>query len=401
MPHARSSLWLQALRPRYPRLESDLEVDVAVVGAGVTGLTTAWLLQREGVRVALLDATRVGQGASGATSAHLTLVPDRSFTQLLAELGPERGRLLVDGYREGMALMLRFTRSLEEEGVFLQRLPAYRYGDDKEAVTAEAGSAQQLGVEADVVAAPAPFARTAVRFPEQAQLHPVLYLNAMARKYREAEGLLFEGSRVTALEVRADGVLLTTRRGSVAAGYVVLATHSPGEFELLGSELSQLTTYLLAFAGKGPEGLFWEFASPYHYWRTLRWQGKSYVLVGGEDHKTTHRVDPEDRFAALEEYARKRCELGPVVSGWADEIYHSRDGLPFIGRSIRWQRVLLAAGFAGNGLAAGSLAGQMLADELLGRSTPWSKLFSARRLIKPQVVRHFDKTAWLTAWPGR
>lgn len=401
MPHARASLWLQALRPRYPRLETALQVDVAVVGAGIAGLTTAWMLQREGVRVALLDAGRVGQGATGATSAHLTVVPDRSFTRLARELGPERGRLLLEGYREGMAIMLRFTRSLEEEGVFLQRVPAFRYGDDKAALQTEAEAARLLGVEADVVASPTEFARTAVRFPDQAQLHPVLYLNAMARKYREDEGLLFEGSRVIALDVETDRVLLTTRRGSVAAGHVVLATHAPGEFDLLGTELTAFTTYLLAFEGKGPDSLLWEFANPYHYWRSLRWQGKSYVLVGGEDHKVAERVDPEERFAGLEAYARERRELGPVVSGWSDDIYHPQDGLPFIGRSIRWQRVLLASGFAGNGLAAGSLAGRMLADELQGRGTPWSELLSARRLIKPHAPRRFDKNAWLTEWPGR
>jgi len=400
MPNSRASLWLQALRPRYPRLETKLQVDVAVVGAGIAGLTTAWLLQREGVRVALLDAARVGQGATGATSAHLTYVPDRFFTRLADQLGTQRGRLLMEGYREGMALMLRFTRSLEEEGVFLQRVPAYRYGDDEQALEAEAAAARELGVEAQVVANPAPFSHKAVHFPDQAQLHPILYLNAMARKYREDEGLLFEGTRVMEMDVGPENVVLTTRRGSVTAGHVVLATHTPGEFELLGSELTQLTTYLLAFEGRGPEGLWWEFSNPYHYWRSLRWQGKHYVLVGGEDHKTADRVDPEERYAALEAYARKHWELGPVVSGWSDEIYSPRDGLPFIGRSIRWRRVLLASGFAGNGLAAGSLAGRTLAEELLGRSSPWSDLLSARRLIKPHVPRHFDKMAWLTAWPG-
>ena len=292
--------------------------------------------------------------------------------------------------------MLRFTRSLEEEGVFLQRVPAFRFVEDTRKVEEEAGAAQELGVDATVVKAPVPFVRTAVQFPDQAQLHPILYLNAMARKFREHDGLLFEGSRVTDMEVQADGVRLTTRRGSLQAGHVVLATHTPGEFQLLSTELTTMTTYLLAFEGKGPEGLLWEFSNPYHYWRSLRWQGKNYVLVGGEDHKTADRVDPEDRYAALETYARKRWDLGPAVSGWCDEIYQPRDGLPFIGRSIRWSRVLLATGFGGNGLATGSLAGKMLADELQGKETPWSGLLSARRLIKPEAARRFDKTIWLS-----
>lgn len=395
MPQTRLSLWLQALRPRYPRLEQELEVDVAIIGAGITGLTTAWLLQREGVRCALLDAGRVGQGATGATSAHLTMVPDRPFSRLLEQLGPDRGRLLTEGYREGMGLMLRFTRSLEEEGVFLQRVPAFRYVEDSRRVDEEAAAARELGLDATVTKSPAPFARAAVQFPDQAQLHPILYLNAMARKFREDEGLLFEGSRVTDMNVLDDGVLLTTRRGSLKAGHVVLATHTPGEFSLLTTELTTMTTYLLAFEGKGPDGLLWEFSNPYHYWRSLRWQGKSYVLVGGQDHKTSEKVDAEDKYAALEAYARKRWDLGPVAAGWCDEIYQSRDGLPFIGRSIRWSRVLLATGFGGNGLAAGSLAGRMLAEELQGRDTPWKELLSARRLIKPEVARRFDKTIWL------
>ena len=375
-------------RPRARELGAPLSgpvrADVAVVGGGITGLTLALLLQREGLSVALLEAERVASGTSGATSAHVTSVLDISYRQLLDRLGNERATAVV----EGSGRALDFIRSMARSSVAcsFEPCPAYRYAEDAGAIAElqkEFDAARELGVPVSLTdGTPLPFpVAGALHFPRQGAFDPVEYVVGLAELFVAAGGRLHEGARVAAFEEDSDSVVLQATGGLVVASHAVLATHTPIGTNLVQSQTEPHRSYLLALRTRSElaAGLYWDTETPYHYLRPVRWDGASLVLVGGEDHRVGHD-DPLERFQALERYARERFGDVEVVRRWSAQLYEPADGLPFVGRSPLAERIYVATGFAGTGLVLGTLAAHVVADALRGRpDTPLAEAVRATR----------------------
>lgn len=389
-PPLKQALWdLGVRRRRHPALEKGLAVDTLVVGAGITGLTTATVLSRAGARVAVVEAGRVASGTSGGTSAHFTEVPDISYSKLVDRLGEEGARTFARAYRTGLAWI---EREIGADAIRCDfaAVPAFQYSEDegdRERLQEEQEAAGRLGVAAEWAAEmPLPFATAGgIRFPRQAQLHPVRYLDGLARSFVAAGGLLFEHSRVTDWQEK-DGGEVSVEAGPVTirAGKLVLATHTPPNFNPLQTELIPRRSYLLALRlrDEPPSGLFWDSDQPYHYFRSVPAPDRTLrlLLLGGEDHTTGHEKDTAERYRRLEAWARERFAVEAVEARWSAQLYEPADGLPYIGRSPFAERVFLATGFAGVGLSAGTMAGLLLADLVLERDNPWAKIFDATRV---------------------
>jgi len=384
-PVGGAPLWSRS-RPRElgPPLSGPVRADVAVVGAGITGLTLALLLQREGLSVVLLEAARVASGTSGATSAHVTSVLDISYRQLLDRLGHERATAVV----EGSGRALDFIRSLGTSSLAcsFETCPAYRYTEDADAIPElqkEFDAARELGVPVSLTdGSPLPFpVARALHFSRQGAFDPVEYLVGLAELFVAAGGRLHERARVTEFEEDSDSVVLQATGGLVVASHAVLATHTPIATNLVQSQTEPHRSYLLALrtTSELAAGLYWDSETPYHYLRPVRWNGASLVLVGGEDHRVGHD-DAHERYQALERYARDRFGDLEVVRRWSAQLYEPADGLPFVGRSPLAERIYVATGFAGTGLVLGTLAAHVVADALRGRpDTPLAEVVRATR----------------------
>jgi len=398
------SFWRRtARRARYPALDGDASVEVAVVGAGITGLTAALLLARAGRRVAILEADRVGGGTSGATSAHVTEVSDAPYTQLIEKFGEDGARAFAGAYRQGAHWIATEARGLRCD---YRETPAYHYAEaaaDVAALEEDAAAARRLGVRAEPVRdVPLPFAVAGgVRYPGQAQFQPVRYLSGLARRFRQAGGEIFERTRVVVWEELEGSVSVATERGTVAARQLVLATHTPPNVNLVQSELGPYRSYLvLARLRNGvPHGLFWDSEDPYHYIRAVPHGDGELLLVGGEDHKSGQEEDTAERYAALERYTRDRFAVAAVEARWSAQLFEPADGAPYIGRSPFSEQVYLGTGYSGVGLVGGTVAGLLLSDLLLARSNPWAELFDSTR-IKPIAAagriaaENLDAAAW-------
>lgn len=399
------TLWTRTTEaPWFSTLDGELDADVAVVGAGVAGLTTAFLLQKAGRRVVVLEAGEVAGGESSHTSAHLTAVQDTRWKELLRTFGQASTRLVA---QEGMRAISWIEETSGSLGIDCDfaRVPGFLYTENRDELKTleqERDAAAKVGLQVSLHdRAPLPFeTRGALRFANQAVFHPLKWLRGLASEIGRSGGRIFERSRVESLHDGAPCVVRTAR-GSVRALDVVIATDSPvHNLVTLHAKLSPYRTYLVTLPVDEPlVGLFWENADPYHYMRS--WQGPegAVVLVGGEDHSVGAPLDTRASFDRLGAWAQARFG-GRVDGQWSGQVNEPADGLPFVGRSPLARHLYVATGFSGTGLVNGTLAGMILAGHLQGRESALARLLSAGR-VKPlaqakEAIAHNLQTArWM------
>jgi glycine/D-amino acid oxidase-like deaminating enzyme/nitrite reductase/ring-hydroxylating ferredoxin subunit len=398
-----STPWEDGVAPRLPLLDADASADVVVVGAGIAGLSTAAHLAEAGMRVVVLDRTGVGAGETGRTTAHLTVVLDARFVRLERLHGAEGARLVAASHGAAIADIERRASACAVDCGF-RRVDAFLFEEEqdaRDALRAEAEAARRAGVEVEEMArAPLPFDTAAcLRFPNQAQVHPLLYLQALARTVESLGGRLYRGE-ATRFE-DGDTVRVETSDGRALTGRAaVIATDSPvNDRVVIHTKQPSYRTYAIAFERGGAlaPGLFWDTADPYHYVRRAGSGPNELLIVGGEDHRTGQEDDADARYTRLEEWARRRFRsLGPVAHRWSGQVQEPVDGLGYIGRNPGDRHIYVATGFSGNGMTHGALAGRIVADLVLDRPNPWAKLYDPGRIrwrATPTFVRETANTA--------
>ena len=397
------SYWIDSSSvSRYPALDRDLTVDTLVIGAGITGLTAAYLLKRSGQRVAVIDRRRCGGVDSSLTTAHLTCVTDVDLSKLVKHFGRDHAWAAWDA---GLAAIEQIDRIVRTEDLDCEWtwVSGYKHAppgatrDERATLQEEAQLAADLGFEARYLDAVPFFGTPGIEYSGQAKFHPRKYLAALAKlidgdgshvfEHTESEEVT-DGSRQSGEDGKADAPLSVTAGGhTISCGYVVIATHTPlmGKTDLpsaigLQTKLYLYTSYVLG--GKlpkdvVPEACFWDTADPYHYLRIDPHRGFDYAIFGGQDHKTGQVSDTEGCFAALEREARSRLPGLQISHRWSGQVVETNDGLPFIGETSSKQ--FAATGYAGNGMTFGTLAGMMAHDRATGRNNPWARLFDPGR----------------------
>lgn len=373
-------LWIRpSSLGHFAPLDADLHVDVAIVGGGITGLTCAVQLAQAGKRVVVLEAQKLGAGVTGHTTAHLTEAVDTRYHQLESSFGREGARLVRASSREAIETIATLAGSAD---CGFERVDGYLFTEDagqlaeldSELVAAERALAS---VERSELPLGIP-ARGAIRFANQAQIRPLAYLGALVERLKSTSARIYEGVTVTEVEHQGAIKLHTESGRLVSADSVVFATHAYFDKLTLTLNLAQYRSYALAApATDQPEGLFWDMADPYHYVRKVRVEGRDYVVVGGEDHRTGEGPDSDAPFEALDAYAA-RLGLSPDTY-WSAQVVESADGLPFIGRPKSDENLYIATGFAGNGMTFGTLSATMIADAILGRDNRYAELYRPGR----------------------
>ncbi|HVR96722.1 MAG TPA: FAD-dependent oxidoreductase [Thermoanaerobaculia bacterium] len=386
------SVWAVTVeRPAYPPLAEDLHADVCVVGAGIAGLTTAYLLTREGRSVVVLDDGPVGGGMTEVTTAHLANALDDRYVEIERLHGEEGARLAAESHS---AAIDRIEANVRTEGIDCDftRLDGYlflRPGDKEELLDRELAAARRAGLQGVEKIGRAPLdsfdTGPCLRFPHQGQFHPLKYLSGLARAIEHAGGKIFTNTHADRIEggeparIEAGGHVVT-------AAAVVVATNTPvNDLFVLHTKQAPYMTYVIG--ARVPRGavttaLYWDTEDPYHYVRLQPMDGEhDLLIVGGEDHKTGQADNPRERYVRLEDWARVRFPMmGPVDFTWAGQVMETIDGLAFIGRNaLDKDNVFVVTGDSGMGLTHGTIAGILLTDLILGRENPWATLYDPSR----------------------
>ncbi|MBA3697375.1 MAG: FAD-dependent oxidoreductase [Planctomycetes bacterium] len=371
-------------------MNRSLSTEVCVVGGGIAGLTTAYALAREHVPVVLLEADQIGAGETGRTSAHLANALDDRFHRLERLHGRDGARLAAESHTAAIDLIATICQrhdiacDFRHVDGFL-----FAHGDRDDEIHDEFIAAQRAGLAVEVVRGqPLPWLRTGqcLRFPRQAQFHPLRYVRGLARAAKEFGAQIFTGTRVSRI-VDGELVEIHTEQGlQVIAKHVVVATNVPIHDRVrLQTSLEAYRTYVITLAlprGLAEPVLAWDTDEPYHYVRVIAGEGHDLLMVGGEDHKTGQGPDePDLPYARLEAWARERASAcGAVVHRWSGQIIEPVDGLALIGHNPGdHANSHLIAGDSGNGLTHGTLGGMLLSDHIRGRENPWTRLYQPSR----------------------
>lgn len=374
----------------FPRLENDIEVDIAIIGGGITGLTTAFLLKDSGYRVAILEAHKIGAGTTGFSSCHLTTDADYSYRQTYKDYNDETLKTVADSRVKAIDFIESIVKNNNIHCDF-RRLPGYLYTEKEEELANLKEELKYAGKAGLAVSwsekAPLPFKTLgAVRFENQGEFNAQEYLQGLSKNLN-ARCQVYEDTFVVDIKEENGSTLVKTSGGTVKAKTIIEATHLPIFFNVLQTVSIPYRSYMVAAKisdDQYPEGLYWDMNEPYHYTRVYQTENGKWLVVGGEDHKTGHVKDTSENYRRLEEYVKQRFKVSSIDFKWSAQYYEPADGLPYIGRSPFSKNVYVATGFSGDGLVYGTVAGIILADLLMGRENAWAEVFDSTR-INPLV----------------
>jgi glycine/D-amino acid oxidase-like deaminating enzyme/nitrite reductase/ring-hydroxylating ferredoxin subunit len=382
------SYWNATARARaFPPLAGDIEADVAIIGGGIVGVTSARMLKDRGLKVALVEARGIGEEVTGKSTAKITSQHNIALTIIADKFGEEGARLYADANETGVRTMIGLAG---EHGIAcnLERKPAFTYTNDEAQVPRleqEVETARRFGLPASLTRETGlPFAvLAAMRWDDQAQFHPVDYVKGLAATVPGGGCSVFENSRVTDWDPHR----IATDRGSVRARHVVMATHLPlGKTGLFFAEnYPHMHPVIMGRADpkRVPDGMYISAESPRHSVRGhLDDNGDSWLIFAGPAFRHGHIDEERANFADLERFAADHFGVTPDYR-WTNEDYTPMDHAPFIGRSSTiGTSYLVATGFNAWGISNGTAAAILIADLIDGRDNPWLKLFDATR-IKP------------------
>jgi glycine/D-amino acid oxidase-like deaminating enzyme/nitrite reductase/ring-hydroxylating ferredoxin subunit len=382
---AAHSLWLSTVAPSdYPPLAEAVEVDVAVIGGGIAGLTTALLLKRDGARVAVLDAARVGSGVTGCTTAKVSALQATLYSTIQGRHGDEAAAVYVEASVAGVERIAQIAAE-EEIECELERRPAYTYAADEseqKAIEDELVQAARAGLSVTHAEPPGlPYPTYgAVLLADQLQLHPVRYVQGLAAAVDGDGSVVLERSRALRVS-EGSPCTVTTESGQLRAEHVVIATHYPIlDRGLYFARLKAQRSYCIAAtlsSGRPPEEMAISAGSST---RSVRSHGPT-LIVGGEGHATGSGTATPERFERLESFAREHWRIGEVTHRWSAQDPVPYDHLPMIGPYRPGSaRLWVATGFMKWGFATATFGAMILADRLAGRENPWAATFSPNRL---------------------
>ena len=370
--------------PDEQRLAGDTTADVCIVGAGIAGLTTAYLLAKQGASVIVLDDGPTAGGETCRTTAHLVSALDDRFYNLERLHGVDGARLAAQSHA---AAIDRIERIVEAERIAcdFSRLDGYLFvppGDDIHQLEDELEAAHRAGLTDVSPVKRVPIASfdtgPALRFPRQGQFHVLNYLKGVAAAAKRAGARVYNQTQATKIE-GGKHARVETARGVVSAASVVVATNTPvNDLVAIHTKQAPYRTFVVGAVvprGTMPQILVWDTSDPYHYLRIQRMDDRNDVLiVGGEDHKTGQANDGEERFRRLQDWTRERFPQATAFQyRWSGQVMEPVDGLALIGRNpLDSDNVYIATGDSGNGMTHGTIAGMLLTDLITGRDNPWA-----------------------------
>lgn len=386
------SSWMpDAEMPSRSPLTHDIAADVCVIGAGIAGLTTAYLIIGEGRRVVVLDDGPIGGGETSRTTAHLVNALDDRYFEIEHMHGEKGARLAAESHTAAID-RIQANITTEKIDCDFQRLDGYLFvppGESTEVIDKELSAAHRAGLTdvARIERAPLKDFDTGpcLRFPRQAQFHPLKYMTAMAQAFEKKGGTIFTNTHAVEFADGTPAGVKTAKGLTVSASAIVVATNTPvNDWVALHTKQAAYRTYVIGVRvpkGSVTRALYWDTSDPYHYVRLQDAKTDELLVVGGEDHKTGQADDADVRFDRLETWTRERFSTSKEVQfRWSGQVMEPVDSLAFIGRNPGNKNIYIVTGDSGNGMTHGTIAGILLTDLILGRENRWATLYDPGRV---------------------
>ena len=394
------SFWMDSARPiKFEPLTKAIHTDILIIGGGIAGLTTAYLLLKAGREVTLVEDGFIGSGETGRTTAHLTCALDDRYYEIEKAFGEEGARKAAGSHSAAIDLIEQIV-SQENIDCHFERVDGYLFihsTDTKENLEKELEATGKAGLKTkwlDRVPHLASESGPCIQFPHQGQFHITRYLHGLTKAIVKMGGKIYTQTHARHIKDQS----AECNGHTVTASHIVVATNTPvNDFVAIHTKQFPYRTYVMAAKvpkGSLPHALWWDtgdqqskwVTAPYHYVRLERLDDQSDLLiVGGEDHKTGQAdeegIPEQERYTALIDWARKRFPvMGEVMYRWSGQVMEPVDYMAFIGKNPGDEQVYIITGDSGNGMTHGTLGGMIVTDLIQGKDNPWADLYSPRRL---------------------
>ncbi|CAM3181445.1 FAD-dependent oxidoreductase [Filibacter tadaridae] len=399
LPQDPESYWRADIDfPEFPSLQEDIDVDVVIVGAGITGITSAYLLTNEGLKVAVIEAGKVLNGTTGHTTAKITAQHDLIYDEFIKNIGKSNARL----YYEANTEALQFIKATVDEHKIdcdLTTQDAYIYATTEKfarKIEKEAEAYKELHIDGGLVDG-IPFdieTQNVLVMKDQAQFHPTKYLVHLIKLFTEKGGQIYEGTTAVNIETGEQPTVLTREGPRVTAKTVLACTHFPF-YEGAGLYSTRMyadRSYALAVKTKKkfPPGIYISADEPNRSLRSVTINGEERVLIVGESHKTGQGIETMEHYKALETFGEEVFGLEDIVYRWSAQDLVTLDKLPYIGELTAGQpNVLIATGFRKWGMSNGTAAALLFRDMIIGKENTFQKLYTPSRFYAHPSLKNF------------
>lgn len=385
----RISYWTDSVSfPDFPNLKHNLVTDVCIVGGGITGLSTAYYLTKNGYQVCVLEKDKLAHHATGNTTAKITSQHDLFYHYLIHTFGMDFAKSYLDANEEAIHNIKEIIDT-EKIDCDFEWQDAFVYTNLEEEVINiknEVNSVNSLGFSAELVTnSSLPFPTLAsIKFPNQAQFHPLKYCKGLSDCVIQNGGQIYENTKVYDIDKKDDFYEVNTGSHTVRAKNVVLACHypiinAPGFYFL---KMYQETSYLIGFTTNTPlfDGMYINTKSPICSLRTVPYGDSRLVLMGGSEHKTGIKKDLSHCYQNLENYAKQLYPDANILYRWNTEDCISLDKIPYIGQfSELMPNMYVATGFKKWGMTTSNVAANIITDMIIGKENPFAKTFQSTR----------------------
>ncbi|MCM3569178.1 FAD-dependent oxidoreductase [Neobacillus mesonae] len=400
LPQFPKPYWRDIELPDFDQLKEDISVDVAVVGAGITGITAAYLLSKEGLKVALIEADKVLDGTTGHTTAKLTAQHNLIYDELINHFGEDKARLY---YESHMSAIQFVEKEVNEKGIEcdFSKQDAYIYATTekyKNKLQTEWDAYQKLGIDGalkDTI----PFkiqVTGALLMKNQAQYHPLKFLKSLLNEAVTAGCLVYEKTTATDIEDDKTEPKVYVKGGhKVTCKHLIMATHFPfyDKIGLFFARMYADRSYAIAIKTdqEYPGGMYISADTPSRSIRSTPLDGETLWIIGGESHKTGQGINTMQHYEAVADFAKTTFNAKEILYRWSAQDLVTLDKVPYIGPITEdRERVLVATGYKKWGMTTGILAGHVLRDYVLHRENPYKELYEPTRFhADPDVKSTF------------
>jgi glycine/D-amino acid oxidase-like deaminating enzyme/nitrite reductase/ring-hydroxylating ferredoxin subunit len=391
-----NSLWLATTpEPIYPALSDNekIQVDVAVIGGGIAGISTALFLKKEGLTVALVESDKVAQGVSGYTTGKITSQHLLIYKYLIDNFGFELAKQYGDANQEAIETIVSLIKEYDINCDFLRK-NAFTYAENEETlqkIIEEVEAAKSLGLPAyytEKVSIPIP-TKGAICFSDQGQFHPRKYLLELASKIPGEGSFIFENTRALDLK-EGEPCKIITNRGTITAKDVSITTHFPF-YDKPGKYYSRMKsgriyTFAMKLKTKFPDGIFISAEKDIYSFRSQQYNEDELVIAGGQEHLTGMIVDTMDRYKKLYKYVSRFFDIESIEFCWSSQDNNTIDMVPYIGRYLpNTRHIYIATGFNGWGMTHGTISGIILKDLILGLKNNFIKIYDPARFKSSNI----------------
>ncbi|MCA1011905.1 FAD-dependent oxidoreductase [Halobacillus halophilus] len=401
LPERSFPLWRHQSIGSFPALTENTEADVTVIGSGITGIMTAYLLVKKGFRVVILEAGKIVEGTTGYTTAKISSQHGLIYDHLIQTFGKEKAKLYYDANQEALQLMDQIRQEHHIDCDFAYQ-DAYVYSttvESKRNIEKEAKAYEQLGIDGELSQhTDLPFPVTAsIKMKDQAHFNPVKFLLPLIEYLRENGTSIYEDTRAVDIKEGKRPEVITRNGQRVHSDHVVMASHFPfKDFKgLYFARLHVDRSYSLAvkMTGQLPDGMYLNAESPKRSLRhAIDSNGDRYLLIGGEGHPSGQSRNTEQHYKRLRDYAEQHFDVESVPYRWSSQDMTTLDMVPYIGPiTEKHFNIHVATGFAKWGMTNGTAAAMVITDLISQDHSPYAELFNPSRFHAQEDVKSFTK----------